>query len=604
MKTRVILVAVLATTFALIAAPRARATEHPPTATEAEAWLQTVEAELMDLWDWQQHADWVRNTFITDDTELLGARANEAVMEYVGRRAAEATKWDSVNLPEVLRRKLTLLKSSLDMPAPRDPAKRAELARISTAMDSLYGKGKYCPPRLNGECLDLVKMEEILAKSRNYDELLDVWQGWHKVSPPMRQPFMRFVELGNEGAREVGFANLGDLWTSRYDMPSKDFQAETDRLWRQVEPLYKDLHCYARAKLQQAYGRDKVRDGQPIPAHLLGNMWAQEWDGLYDILAPDPGSASAIDLEKILKSRGTDERQMVKYAEAFFVSLGLTALPKTFWERSMFTKPRDREVVCHASAWDVDNKEDLRIKMCIQVNDEDFTTIHHELGHNYYQWAYRHLSPLFLNSANDGFHEALGDLIALSVTPAYLKKIGLIDKEPASNLNPLMKRALGKIAFLPFGLMVDKWRWGVFDGSIPPAKYNQAWWDLRRKYQGVDSAVARSEADFDPGAKYHIPANVPYTRYFLADILQFQFQRALCRQIGHKGPLSTCSIYGNKKAGARIEQMMEMGLSKPWPEALKALTGETEMDAGAILEYFAPLHQWLKKQNAGRQCGW
>ncbi len=444
MKTRVILVAVLATTFALIAAPRARATEHPPTATEAEAWLQTVEAELMDLWDWQQHADWVRNTFITDDTELLGARANEAVMEYVGRRAAEATKWDSVNLPEVLRRKLTLLKSSLDMPAPRDPAKRAELARISTAMDSLYGKGKYCPPRLNGECLDLVKMEEILAKSRNYDELLDVWQGWHKVSPPMRQPFMRFVELGNEGAREVGFANLGDLWTSRYDMPSKDFQAETDRLWRQVEPLYKDLHCYARAKLQQAYGRDKVRDGQPIPAHLLGNMWAQEWDGLYDILAPDPGSASAIDLEKILKSRGTDERQMVKYAEAFFVSLGLTALPKTFWERSMFTKPRDREVVCHASAWDVDNKEDLRIKMCIQVNDEDFTTIHHELGHNYYQWAYRHLSPLFLNSANDGFHEALGDLIALSVTPAYLKKIGLIDKEPASNLNPLMKRALGQ----------------------------------------------------------------------------------------------------------------------------------------------------------------
>jgi peptidyl-dipeptidase A len=295
---------------------------------------------------------------------------------------------------------------------------------------------------------------------------------------------------------------------------------------------------------------------------------------------------------------------MVKFAEGFFMSLGLTALPKSFWERSMFTKPRDRDVVCHASAWDVDNKDDLRIKMCIQVNDEDFTTIHHELGHNYYQYAYRNLSPLFLNSANDGFHEALGDLISLSVTPGYMKKIGLIDKEPAGTLNPLMKRALGKIAFMPWGLMVDKWRWGVFNGSIAPDKYNEAWWDLRRKYQGVESVLPRTEADFDPGAKYHIPANVPYTRYFLAAILQFQFHRALCKQIGHRGPLHTCSIYGNKKAGARIEKMMEMGVSQPWPVAMKALTGETRMDASAILEYFAPLHQWLKKQNAGRQCGW
>ena len=600
---RVLLLLVLIA--AACAASPAFAKTAAPSVVEAAAFLKVVEKDLLDLWIYQGTTDWVRNNFITDDTETLGARANEAVMEYVSRKAAEATRFDPVKLPTDLRRKFDLLKVSLDMPAPRDPAKRTELAKISTSMDSLYGKGKYCSKRQGGKCLNLVEMGEFMAKNRNYDDLLDVWQGWHQVSPPMRDAYKRFVAIANEGARALGFKDLAELWNSRYDMPPKEFEAETDRLWEQLKPFYVDLHCYARSKLAEKYGADKVPAGKPIPAHLLGNMWAQEWQNLFDLLAPEPGTAKAIDLEAALKARKTDERQMVKYGEAFFVSLGFAPLPATFWARSLFTKPADREVECHASAWDVDQADDLRIKMCIQVNDEDFTTIHHELGHNFYQRAYNTLSTLFLNSANDGFHEALGDLIALSVTPSYLKKVGLIDQEPPASLNPLMKRALEKIAFLPWGLLVDKWRWGVFAGTIPPEKYNQAWWDLRRKYQGVDSAVARSEADFDPGAKYHIPANVPYTRYFLADILQFQFHRALCRNVlKFTGPLNECSIYGNKEAGARIDAMMKMGASKPWPEALKALTGEDRMDATAILEYFAPLHVWLKKQNEGKQCGW
>jgi peptidyl-dipeptidase A len=575
------------------------------TVAEATAFMAEVEKDLLDLWIYQGRTDWVRNNFITDDTEALGARANEAVMEYVGRKAAEATRFDRLKLPPELRRKFDLLKVSLDMPAPRDAAKRAELARISTSMDSLYGKGKYCSKRQGGKCLNLVEMSEILAKNRNYDDLLDVWQGWHQVSPPMRASYQRFVELANEGAKALGYKDIAEVWNSRYDMPPGDFETETDRLFRQVKPLYDDLHCYVRAKLQGVYGRDRVPDGKPIPAHLLGNMWAQEWNNLFDLLAPEPGTAKAIDLEAALKARKTDERLMVKYGEGFFSSLGFAPLPETFWERSLFTKPADREVVCHASAWDIDQKDDIRIKMCIQVNDEDFTTIHHELGHNYYQRAYKDLSTLFLNSANDGFHEALGDLIALSVTPSYMKKLGLIDKEPTPGLNPLMKRAVEKIAFLPWGLLVDRWRWGVFSGRIPPAEYNKAWWDLRRTYQGVDSAIPRTEADFDPGAKYHIPANVPYTRYFLAAILQFQFHRALCRNVlHHQGPLSECSIYDNKEAGARIDAMMKMGASRPWPEALKALTGEEKIDATAMLEFFEPLHAWLKEQNRGRQCGW
>ncbi len=577
----------------------------PPADREARAFLDDAEEGLLDRWIDSDRTEWVRMTYITDDTQAIAASARKELMDYVGRKAAEAVHFVGTPLTDTLKRKIHLLRTFLDMPAPPDPVKREELARIGTEMDSLYGKGKHCPERLQGKCLTLPDMYEVLAKSRDYDELLDIWTGWRKVSVPMRPLFQRFVTLANEGARALGFRDLAELWKSRYDMPPDAFEAETDRLWKQVEPLYRDLHCYVRSRLVETYGKERVPPDGPIPAHLLGNMWAQEWSGLFDLVAPEPAQAAALDLEAALKARGVDEREMVRIAEAFFVSLGLDPLPASFWERSMFTQPRDREVVCHASAWDVDQDEDLRIKMCIRINAEDFTTIHHELGHNYYQRAYRELDPLFRNSANDGFHEALGDLIALSVTRSYLQEIGLVREASGSALNALMQRALEKIAFLPFGLLVDRWRWGVFEGRIGPDDYNRAWWDLRTRYQGVAAPVPRSEADFDPGAKYHVPANVPYTRYFLAAILQFQFHRALCRKVLHfKGPLHECSIYGNKEAGARIRTMMEMGMSRPWPEALAALTGETRMDASAILEYFAPLHDWLKKQNRGRKCGW
>ena len=443
-------------------------------------------------------------------------------------------------------------------------------------------------------------MERILAESRDPQELLSAWQGWHSIAPPMRERYARLVELGNRGARELGFADVGAMWRSGYDMPADEFSKELDRLWEQVRPLYVSLHSYARWKLAEKYGKDVVSEDQPIPAHLLGNMWAQDWSYTYPLLAP-PGNDKGVDLTGALRARNTDARGMVKYGENFFTSLGFAPLPGSFWERSLFTKPRDRDVVCHASAWSMDFKDDLRIKMCVEIDAEDFSTIHHELGHNFYARAYNQLSPLFQNSANDGFHEAIGDTIALSVTPEYLKQIGLIETVPpaSGDIGLLLGRALEKVAFLPFGLLVDQWRWKVFSGEIKPADYNTSWWDLRRKYQGVAPPVARSEADFDPGAKYHIPANVPYTRYFLATILQFQFHRALCREIGYTGPLHRCSIYGNKAAGAKLAKMLAMGQSRPWPEALEALTGERHMDASAMLDYFAPLKKWLDEQNAG-----
>lgn len=580
-----------------------------PTTADAEKFIQQAEQSLNDLSVKQSRAHWVQATYITDDTEAIAAAADENSLQAISELAAEGKKFEGLKLSPEQARKLMLLKLSATAPAPSDPKERAELAQLGTWLDGTYGKGKYCPKTgpFAGKCLGQTEMERAMATTRDPAVLLDLWQGWHTIAPPMRDRYIRFVELANKGAREMGFADMGALWRSNYDMPPDEFSAEIERLWQQVRPLYLSLHAYVRSQLVKKYGPQAVPPTGPIPAHLLGNIWAQDWTNIYDLLDV-PGKGSGIDLTPILQQKKVDDLRMVRYGEAFFTSLGFEPLPKTFWERSLFRKPADRDVVCHASAWDIDSQEDVRLKMCIRITDEDFRTIHHELGHNFYQRAYRHQPYFFEDSANDGFHEAIGDTIALSVTPEYLKQIDLITQAPGADadLGLLMHKALEKVAFLPFGLLIDQWRWQVFSGQIKPEDYNKAWWELRRKYQGVAPPVQRSEKDFDPGAKYHVPADTPYTRYFLADILQFQFHRGLCRAIGYQGPLHRCSIYNNKVAGERLKRMLEMGKSQPWPEELYALTGERKMDATAILDYFAPLKKWLDEQNAknGVRPGW
>lgn len=584
----------------------ARGSQSKPTAEEAKAFVTKINEDLKRLWARSSTADWIKSTYITDDTERNAAWASEDVMAYLANAIKESVRFSDLKLDPNTQRMLYLLRASSALPAPSDPVKRNELASIAAKLEGIYGKGKWCGADKKSQCRDLQELSDVMAKSRHYDELLDAWVGWRTISREMRPMYERLVTLGNEGAREIGFANLGDLWRFGYDMPPSDFEKETNRLWLQVKPLYDDLHCYVRSKLADVYGKDKVPPNGPIPAHLLGNMWAQDWSNIYPLVEPYKGQPS-LDVTAALKQQGYDEKKMVKLGEAFFTSLGFDPLPETFWERSMFTKPKDREVVCHASAWDVMYNNDLRIKMCIKINEEDLVTIHHELGHDYYFHSYYKLPILYQSGANDGFHEAIGDAIALSITPGYLKKVGILTDPPKSQegvINFQMKNALDKVAFLPFGKLIDQWRWDVFAGKIPPSRYNAAWWQLRRQFQGVDAPVPRSEADFDPGAKYHIPANVPYMRYFLARILQFQFHRALCQAAGHKGPLHECSIYGSKEAGRKLRAMLDLGSSKPWPEALYVLTGQREMDATALLDYFAPLHAWLKEQNKGQTCGW
>jgi peptidyl-dipeptidase A len=577
------------------------------TVAEAGAFLADAEARLFALGVKAGRATWVQQNFITDDTEQIAANANQEVTALSVELAKKAQQFDGVALPPVMARKMKLLKLAAGFPAPGDPAEQKELAQVEASLDGDYGKGKWCPDGASGKCFDVTAVGKLMATSRDEAELKRAWIGWHAVGAPMRPRYVRMVELGDKGSRELGFPDAGAFWRSNYDMPPDAFAAEVDRLWEQLRPLYLSLHAYVRGQLAKKYGSGVVPPNGPIPAHLLGNIWAQEWNNVYPLM-DSPKPEQSYDLTKILQDRHTDALGMVRYGEGFFTSLGFAPLPKTFWERSLFTKPADRDVVCHASAWDVDSKDDLRVKMCIQITQEDFVTIHHELGHNFYQRAYNTQPPLFQNSANDGFHEAVGDTIALSVTPDYLKKIGLIEAAPpvSGDIDYLLQQALEKVAFLPFGLLIDKWRWEVFSGQVKPDQYNKVWWDLRLQYQGVTPPVARTEADFDPGAKYHVPGNVPYMRYFLARVLQFQFQRALCREAGYSGPLHRCSIYGNKVAGQRLNEMLALGASKPWQEALETLTGEKQMDATAIADYFTPLKVWLDEQNRknGYPVGW
>ena len=570
----------------------------------AEAFVARIQEEMIELNKETGAAYWVRSTYITPDTAVLAAKASERELEFIGGAVEQAKTYIGVETDDHTRRALDLLLLGTSMPAPNDPELRAELARIATDMEGMYGAGKTCDDQ--GNCRDLGDLEKILASSRDYNELLSAWSGWREISVPMRPMYQRFVELTNQGAQEFGYDNLGAMWKSGYDMEVEEFEGETERLWSQVEPLYEQLHCYVRGRLNQHYGDEKVPLDAPIPAHLLGNMWSQTWSEIYDLVEPYPGLAS-LDVTASLESQEYDAVSMTEVAEGFFTSLGLPELPDSFWTNSMLTKPRDRDVVCHASAWDLDNGNDPRIKQCIEPTEEQLSTLHHELGHIYYYLMYNELPPIFKGGAHDGFHEAIGDVIVLSMTPGYLQEQGLIGNHEVSEqatINSQMKQALDKIAFLPFGKLIDQWRWKVFSGEIATEDYNAGWWNLRTSYQGIAPPVERTEDNFDPGAKYHIPGNTPYTRYFLSFIMQFQFHQSLCETAGYQGDLHQCSIYGNKAAGERLGNTLAMGASRPWPDAMEALTGQRAMDASAIINYFAPLMTWLETENQGQTCGW
>jgi peptidyl-dipeptidase A len=570
----------------------------------AQAYVEAAERELAERSEYEARIAWVYNTNITYDTEWLLQRSDAEATEARVRLASGAGRFANVELPPDTRRKIDLLRLSLVLPAPQREGAADQLSQITTRLASIYSTGRI---DYQDRQVPLDELETLMGTERNPARLQEMWTEWHAVAAPMREDYARMVEIANEGARDLGFEDVGQMWLSNYDMPADQMEAEVERLWGQLQPFYEQLHCYVRQRLNAHYGDAVQPETGPIRADILGNMWAQDWSTLMPLVRPR-GARATYDTTQLLTRARYTPVQMTETAERFYTSLGMAELPDSFWDRSLLTRPRDRDVVCHASAWDLDSREDLRVKQCIQVNAEHFQTIHHELGHNYYQRAYMNQPYLYQNGAHDGFHEAIGDFIALNITPQYLVDIGLLRRNqipPASaDTSLLLEQALGKIAFLPFALTVDQWRWQVFDGRTTPANYNASWWELRQRYQGIRPPTARDETMFDPGAKYHIANNVPYLRYFLSYVLQFQFYEAACQQAGWEGPLHRCTVYGNREVGARFNRMLEMGASRPWPDALEAFTGTRQMDGGAMARYFQPLMTWMQQQNRGQQCGW
>ena len=582
--------------------------EQTQTNQDLEEFLANVELENKKDGPVIYSASWISSNFITYDSQKVIADYGTKYTLKSLERSRQAASFDRLNTSKENRRMLNILKSSFVMPPPLDGMLASELSEITTSLEAMYGSGEHCFD--NGECYDLEAFESIIDNSRNPKELLRAWEGWHEIGKPMKPMYMRMVEIGNQGSVDLGYEGLSDLWFSKYDMPADDFLDDTDRVWNDVKPLYEALHCHVRAKLNEHYGDEVISKTGPLPVHILGNMWGQSWSNIYDLVYEEKPDSKYIDVTKIIDEKSLSEIEMVEYAEDFFISMGFKPLPETFWERSLFVKPRDRSVVCHASAWNLDPaNNDLRIKMCIEKNEEDFITIHHELGHIFYYQAYNHIPTVFQAGANDGFHEAFGDLLTLSITPDYLVDIGFISKDDAEEAKRdpialLMKQALDGVVIIPWALMLDKWRSGVFNGEIDERNLNSSWWSLREEYQGINSSYPRSENYFDPGAKYHIPGNTPYTRYYLASIMQYQFHEALCNLIDYDGYLHECSIYGNKEAGDKIITTMAMGQSLPWQDAFENLTGSRQLSGKSILNYYAPLKKWLDEENKNRTCGW
>ena len=582
--------------------------EQSLTSEDLEIFLESVEQENLIEGPTVSSASWISSNFITYDSQKVIADYSKRYTLKALETSRKASSFNELSTTSSNRRQLELLKGSFVMPPPFNDDLAGELSDISTKLEAMYGSGKHCYE--DGLCLDLEAFENIIDSSRDSNELLKAWTGWHEIGKPMKPMYLRMVDIGNQGSQDLGFDGLSDLWFSKYDMPAEEFLAETDRVWDEVKPLYEALHCHVRSKLNEEYGDDVVPIDGPLPVHVLGNMWGQSWSNIYDLVYEKDESKFSVDVTQIIEERKINEQEMVKYAEDFFLSMGFKPLPKTFWERSLFVKPKDRSVVCHASAWNLDPaNNDLRIKMCIEKNEEDFITIHHELGHIFYYQAYNHLPTLFQGGANDGFHEAFGDLLTLSITPDYLNKIGFISIKEASDakkdpIGLLMKQALEGVVVIPWALTLDKWRSGVFNGEIKESNLNSSWWSMRESYQGITSPVYRSEEYFDPGAKYHIPANTPYTRYYLARIMQYQFHEALCNAMNFNGPLHECSIYGNKVAGEKIISTMAMGQSQPWQDAFENITGSRSLSGSSVMNYYKPLKEWLDKQNENRMCGW
>ncbi|KAK0158218.1 hypothetical protein PV328_009250 [Microctonus aethiopoides] len=567
---------------------------------EALQFLREYDREASSVCSKTMMAQWDFATNITDNNrrKMLEEQTRKLKFERSSWRKAINFAW--TRLPDPLtRRQLKLIAVKGRNSLTED--KFNELHHLIVEMKELYSRTRLCPYKKMGSICDLEidnDVSRIMAESRDYEELLYYWRAWQEaVGPPMKNKYMRYVQLANQAAKLNGFVDAGDQMREVYE--DDYFQQNIAEVISAITPLYKNLFTYVRTKLIERYG-DKVRADGPLPAHLLGNMWAQNWEGIYDLVKPYSAARSLdVTLEMIIQ--GFTPLRIFQMAEEFFTSLGMKPMPPEFWRYSMFEKPIDREVKCTSSAWDFCNRIDFRIKQCTKATMEDLVSTHHEMAHIQYYLQYKDQPLIFRTEALPGFHEAVSDAIELSVmNPRHLQRIGLYNNSTEdfeNSINYLMLMALRKIVYLPFAYIVDQWRWRVFSDGV--ADMTTQWWELRLQYQGIVPPLPRVERDFDPGSKYHIPADIPYTKYFVGVVMQFQLFESLCDISGHVGDLHLCDLYRSQEAGRLLTEVLSQGSSRSWPDLVRTMTrGKmNRIDVSALLRYFDPLNKWLQRQN-------
>ncbi|XP_034947061.1 angiotensin-converting enzyme-like [Chelonus insularis] len=571
---------------------------------EALQFLREYDREASIVCNKIMMAQWNFVTNITDYNRRKMLEEQIQKLEFERSSWKKATSFAWTRIPDPLtRRQLKMLVIKGRNALSKD--KFNEIHHLIVEMKELYSRTRFCPykNKLGGTACNLelnTDIAQIMAKSRDYDKLLYYWRAWHEaIGPPLKNKYMRYVQLANQAAKLNGFVDAGDQMRQVYD-DDDYFQQNIAQVLSAITPLYKNIFTYVRTKLIDRYG-DKIRPGGPLPAHLLGNMWAQNWEGIYDLVEPFPAARQFdITLEMIIQ--GFTPLRMFQVAEEFFTSLGMKPMPPEFWRFSMFEKPIDRQVKCTPSAWDFCNRIDYRIKQCTKVTMEDLSSTHHEMAHIQYYLQYKEQPLIFRNEPLPGFHEAVSDAIELSVmNPYHLKKIGLYNStnlnDYETTINFLMLMALRKVVYLPFAYIVEQWRWRVFSDGV--ADMTAKWWELRLQYQGIIPPIPRIERDFDPGSKYHIPADIPYINYFVGVVIQFQLFESFCDISGHTGDLHTCDIYKSQEAGRLLSEILSLGSSSNWQEIIRIMTrGKmNRIDVNALLRYFEPLNEWLQQEN-------
>ncbi|KAM6291936.1 angiotensin-converting enzyme 2 [Porphyrio hochstetteri] len=584
---------------------------------EAQRFLEDFNRRVEDISYESSIASWNYNTNITEENANKMNEADSKWSAFYDEASRNASSFPLASIQDDLTR--LQIQSLQDRGSSNlSPEKYERLSTVLSKMSTIYSTGTVCKTTEPSECLVLEPgLDIIMANSTDYHERLWAWEGWRaNVGRMMRPLYEEYVDLKNEIATLNNYSDYGDYWRANYeaDYPenykySRDqLIKDVEKTFEQIKPLYQQLHAYVRHRLEQFYGPEFISSTGCLPAHLLGDMWGRFWTNLYPLTVPYPAKPN-IDVTSTMVLKKWDAMKIFKAAETFFDSIGLYKMTEGFWNNSMLTEPTDnRKVVCHPTAWDL-GKGDYRIKMCTKVTMDDFLTAHHEMGHIEYDMAYSKQPYLLRGGANEGFHEAVGEIMSLSAaTPQHLKSLDLLEptfqEDEETEINFLLKQALTIVGTMPFTYMLEKWRWMVFRGEITKEEWTKRWWEMKREIVGVVEPVLHDETYCDPAVLFHVSNDYSFIRYYTRTIYQFQFQEALCKAANHNGPLHTCDITNSTAAGTKLRELLELGRTKPWTQALENVTGEKYMNAAPLLHYFEPLYEWLQGNNSGRYIGW